>query len=198
MTWKLSTEIELIKQLQADFELKTVKVEVVVIMQARAEFAKYHQTQPIVFAQADTWQDIPWNVAPESENTTGFTLIDLTTVKTDFAAHLQIGGCVRPYFTGPTNTSVVTATRILYSHDDGLTWIESRCLQAVAGRNRQELEVGTQRYMGSLSAQAGTRFKLQARASNVLMELRGWDEFDSPVSASINVFCSGYIPNEEA
>jgi hypothetical protein len=153
-------------------------------------YAKYHRIATITLALANTWTDVEWDTTA-LENSFGFTLLSSSTVEVASASLIQINGCTRPQWTGATATAATVASRIVYSTDAGVSWIEARCLQAVEGKENGEDEIGTMHYMGSIKASAGTRIKLQVRVSDVQMLLAGWPTFDNPVSATINLFTSG-------
>lgn len=153
-------------------------------------YAKYHRIATITLALANTWTDVEWDTTA-LENSFGFTLLSSSTVEVASASLIQINGCTRPRWTGATATAATVASRIVYSTDAGVSWIEARCLQAVDGKENGEDEIGTMHYMGSIKASAGTRIKLQVRVSDVQMLLAGWPTFDNPVSATINLFTSG-------
>lgn len=153
-------------------------------------YAKYHRIATITLALADTWTDVEWDTTA-LENSFGFTLLSSSTIEVASASLIQINGCTRPQWTGATATAATVASRIVYSTDAGVSWIEARCLQAVEGKENGEDEIGTMHYMGSIKASAGTRIKLQVRVSDVQMLLAGWPTFDNPVSATINLFTSG-------
>ena len=153
-------------------------------------YAKYHRVATITLALADTWTDVEWDMTA-LENSFGFTLLSSSTVEVASASLIQINGCVRPRWTGAAATVATIASRVVYSTDAGVSWIEARCLQAVEGKENRENEIGTMHYMGSIKASAGTRIKLQVRVSDVQMLLAGWPTFDNPVSATINLFTSG-------
>lgn len=153
-------------------------------------YAKYHRIATITLALADTWTDVEWDTTA-LENSFGFTLLSSSTIEVASASLIQINGCTRPQWTGATATAATVASRIVYSTDAGVNWIEARCLQAVEGKENGEDEIGTMHYMGSIKASAGTRIKLQVRVSDVQMLLAGWPTFDNPVSATINLFTSG-------
>lgn len=153
-------------------------------------YAKYHRIATITLALANTWTDVEWDTTA-LENSFGFTLLSSSTVEVASASLIQINGCTRPRWTGATATAATVASRIVYSTDAGVSWIEARCLQAVEGKENGEDEIGTMHYMGSIKASAGTRIKLQVRVSDVQMLLAGWPTFDNPVSATINLFTSG-------
>lgn len=153
-------------------------------------YAKYHRIATITLALANTWTDVEWDTTA-LENSFGFTLLSSSTIEVASASLIQINGCTRPQWTGATATAATVASRIVYSTDAGVSWIEARCLQAVEGKENGEDEIGTMHYMGSIKASAGTRIKLQVRVSDVQMLLAGWPTFDNPVSATINLFTSG-------
>jgi hypothetical protein len=153
-------------------------------------YAKYHRIATITLALANTWTDVEWDTTA-LENSFGFTLLSSSTIEVASASLIQINGCTRPQWTGATATAATVASRIVYSTDAGVNWIEARCLQAVEGKENGEDEIGTMHYMGSIKASAGTRIKLQVRVSDVQMLLAGWPTFDNPVSATINLFTSG-------
>lgn len=153
-------------------------------------YAKYHRIATITLALANTWTDVEWDTTA-LENSFGFTLLSSSTVEVASASLIQINGCTRPRWAGVAATTATVASRIVYSTDAGVSWIEARCLQAVEGKENGENEIGTMHYMGSIKASAGTRIKLQVRVSDVQMLLAGWPTFDNPVSATINLFTSG-------
>ncbi len=153
-------------------------------------YAKYHRVATITLALANTWTDVEWDTTA-LENSFGFNLLSSSTIEVASASLIQINGCTRPRWTGVAATVATVASRIVYSTDAGVSWTEARCLQAVEGKENGENEVSTMHYMGSIKAPAGTRVKLQVRVSDVSMLLAGWSTFDSPVSATINLFTSG-------
>lgn len=154
-------------------------------------YAKYHRVATITLAAPNTWTDVEFDLALPSDQSFGFTQLSSSTIQIASASMVEINGCTRPHWTGASATSVIIASRVVYSNDAGVTWSEARCLQAVNGRENRENEVGTMHYIGSIRATAGTRVKLQVRVSDVQMLFAGWPSFDNPVSATINLFTSG-------
>lgn len=154
-------------------------------------YAKYHRVATITLAAPNTWTDVEFDLALPSDQSFGFTQLSSSTIQIASASMVEINGCTRPHWTGASATSVIIASRVVYSNDAGVSWSEARCLQAVDSRENGENEVGTLRFAGSIKAVAGTRVKLQLHVSNVQMLFAGWPSFDNPVSATINLFTSG-------
>lgn len=154
-------------------------------------YAKYHRVATMTLTLANTWTDVEFDYAPGNEYSFGFPLLSSSTIEVASASLVQISGCIRPRWTGAAATVVTLASRVVYSTDSGVTWNEARCLQAVEGKENGENEVGTVGYHGSIKATAGTRIKLQYRATDVQMLLAGWPVFDNPVAATISLFTTG-------
>jgi hypothetical protein len=155
---------------------------------------KSHRITDFTFLSPNVWTDIPWEVRVEDETTPGITFYaegspsqDLSIVVIGYEALYYVGGCIRPEWTGGGAASVIVASRIVTSINSGVTWVEARCLQSVNARSFQTNEVGTQHYIGSILAKAGTWVKLQAQVANTDMILSGWAGFDNPVSATLSM-----------
>lgn len=154
-------------------------------------YAKFHRVATMTLSSPDTWTDVEWDTMPSGETSFGFELVSSTTIMVASSSMVQIAGCLHPRWTGAPGTSVTVASRVVYSHDNGSTWTEARCSQQVASRSNQSNEVDTPRYGGSVAAKNGTMLKLQTRVSDVGMVFAGWSVFDSPISATINLFTTG-------
>lgn len=154
-------------------------------------YAKFHRVATMTLADPDTWTDVEWDTVPAGETGFGFKLVSSTTIMIASSSMVQIAGCLHPRWTGKPGTSVTIASRVVYSHDNGSTWTEARCSQQVASRSNQSNEVDTPRYGGTVAAKNGTKLKLQTRVSDVGMVFAGWNVFDSPISATINLFTTG-------
>lgn len=154
-------------------------------------YAKFHRVATMTLSSPDTWTDVEWDTVPADETSFGFELVSSTTIMIASSSMVQIAGCLHPRWTGAPGTSVTVASRVVYSHDNGSTWTEARCSQQVASRSNQSNEVDTPRYGGTVAAKNGTMLKLQTRVSDVGMVFAGWSVFDSPISATINLFTTG-------
>lgn len=150
---------------------------------------KHHRVADHVFSAADTWEDVVFDATPALENTGG-TLIqsDGKTIQPKYSGMAQISGCIRPKWTGGTAGVALVAVRVVSSVDNGGTWTEHRCLQGLSSRNRQASEMGVVPLIGSIYITPSTIIKMQAQTSDIELQLVGWDGFDYPVSATINMF----------
>lgn len=160
---------------------------------------KAHRVDDFTYPDNTDWHILPMGVVVEDETLGGvaFTTEDNETLEFSREGLWYVSGCVRPVFTGGGNPSVISATRVIKSVDEGVTWVELRCLQSVFGRARGEDEPGTERFSGTVSAQPGDLIRLQGRTSNTDLILRGWSGFDNPVSASIELHPISEFPPEE-
>ena len=158
---------------------------------------KAHRISPLTFVTPDVWVPVEFEAVPAGEQLDGVALdVDNITIVSAVDDLFWVSGCVRPLWAGGANTVAVVASRIVNSQDGGTTWVENRCLQAIQSRERQEGEVGTFHYMGTVDCQPGTLFRLEVRVSDVNMSLTGSDVFDNPVSVSIQAHGVGRLANE--
>lgn len=150
---------------------------------------KHHRVADHVFSAADTWEDIVFDSSPAIDNIGGTELqSDGKTVKPRYQGMTQINGCVRPKWTGSTAGVALVAVRVISSVDNGTTWTEHRCLQGLSSRQRQASEVGVVHVSGSIYVTPEMILRMQSQTSDTDLQLVGWDGFDSPVSATINMF----------
>lgn len=147
---------------------------------------KAHRVSALTFPTADVWVPVEFEAIPTGEQLPGLALrADTITVESSVDDVVFVSGCVRPLWSGSTNGEAIVASRIMSSQDDGVTWTENRCLQAVQGRSRQVGEVGTMHYMGTVGCTPETLFRLEVLVTNTDLSLAGWTGFDNPVSVSI-------------
>jgi len=160
---------------------------------------KSHRTTSFVPAAIDTWTDIPWDLLAEEETTpaVGFRVVDgdpptednTTMVVHGFSGLINVEGFYRPKWNGAPAEAATVAVRVVRSYDGGVTWAEARCLQSMSHRERQEANLDTDHYAGTLYAEDGTQIKVQVRVSNLNLSLEPpANIFDSPVAASLNMF----------
>ena len=163
---------------------------------------KSHRVADYTFVTGSYWLDIDWDLKITAECLPGIAYYDeggagedtSILVITGYDGIVDVSGCVRPEWTGAPNTTVIVASRILFSYNSGGTWTEARCLQSVVERVRQANEVGTQHYIGSVRCTGETWIKLQSQVSDTGMLLSGWSGFDNPVAATITVSHIAYDP----
>lgn len=154
---------------------------------------KAHRVASFTFPNTTAWHIVPMDVLVENESPGGveFTDENFDTYEFTQAGIWYVSGCLRPVFSAGGNPSIITASRVIQSDDNGVTWNEARCLQSVFGRARGEDEPGTERFSGTVGASVGTLIRLQGRTSDTGLTLQGWPTFDNPVSASIELHLIG-------
>jgi hypothetical protein len=156
-------------------------------------YAKHHLIDSNVFLQVNTWQDIPFDFSPETENSLGILLQeDNKTISFDFNGHVQIDGCLRPTWIGNDNQGATLYSRIIWTTNNWENTNEARCLQSENSRVRQGGQGDTLMYKGSLTIYTNTQIRLQGRVTGLNLILQGHNVFDNPVAATINIF--GVIP----
>jgi len=156
---------------------------------------KTHRVADFSVPLADTWTDVEFDLkindecvgdvdyyhAGEVDEDTSIIVI------ADSDRIFHINGCTHPEFTGVGATSVVVASRIMFSYNQGVNWTEARCLQSNTELIRQASEVGTQHYLGTIKSDGETWLKLQVRVSDTDMIFSGWATFDNPVAITMTI-----------
>lgn len=155
-------------------------------------YAKFHRVESNVFASAEVWTDIGWDLAPATENSFGITTnAGGVEIVFSFDGQVNIDGCVRPQWLGADNDPAWIASRVVWTTNAWANTNEARCLQSYESRLRQQGEMDTTAYKGSLHVSPSTQIKLQAQVSSTDLILQGQSVFDNPVAASINIYSDG-------
>ena len=160
---------------------------------------KSHTTGTVEFT-ADTWTDIEFDLKITAESLEGISYFDEGEATEDksilvikgFNDIFSVSGCLHFDWTGAAGTAVSTFSRILFSYDQGSTWVEARCLQTNMVESKGADAEGTQPYNGTIYVNGETWVKLQVRVSNDDMILQGNAVFDNPVAATITLSNLGY------
>jgi len=156
---------------------------------------KTHRTTDMTLTSADTWTDVEWDLKIDDECIGDIDYYHAGEVDEDKSIIVigntdklfHVNGCVHPEYNGVSATSIIIASRIVFSMDDGSTWTEARCLQSNTELIRQANEVGTQHYLGTIKSDGETWLKLQVRVSDTDMIFSGWATFDNPVAVTMTI-----------
>ena len=156
---------------------------------------KTHRVADMTLTSADTWTDVEWDLKIDDECIGDIDYYHAGEVDEDKSIIVignsdklfHVNGCVHPEYNGVSAKSVIIASRIVFSMDDGSTWTEARCLQSNTELIRQADEVGTQHYLGTIRADGETWIKLQVKASSTDLIFSGWATFDNPVAITMTI-----------
>ena len=96
---------------------------------------------------------------------------------------IRIQGCIHPYAdsSGWFQNEETLRTRVLIDGE------EARCLQASRTGEWSDQSVDILPYIGTISANKGSKIQVQWRVTDTDIKLEGDTVFDNPVSASVNL-----------
>jgi hypothetical protein len=149
---------------------------------------KLHRITPLECAGME-WCELVYDFKVEDESNYGLTY-DFTTgnIHVDVAGLYYVSGCLRPLYNGTSATVVQIGFRACVSKDGGATFEEKRCLQNYQKITRQSNDAGTNTFTGTIKAEEGDIIRFEYYTNNDDLVFIGWDGFDNPVSASIQLF----------
>jgi len=155
---------------------------------AKMAAIKVHRIDTVKFGEVG-WTDIKFDTIISSESVGDMSLNDdsITVTISNFTDIFGVAGCVHTNWTGAAGTSVIIATRILISEDEGANWHEARCLQTLEKQDRGANAEGTNLYNGTVVVDGSIWLKLQVYVSNTAMILEGDPIFDNPVAATLHI-----------
>jgi len=198
-------EAEWVNIIPADISAASADIEQVLTVNAdnvgewqdnfHAAALKVHRVGTLVLTNPNVWEDITFNLKVADETTDDFHYYDeggagedTSIIVCESTGIFWVGGCVHSYWNNAVGGVHDTASRVIISQDNGSSWDEPRCLQALSSANRVLADYLTNPYTGTIYVESGDWLKLQVWVDDINVELRGSAIFDNPVVATLGIY----------
>jgi hypothetical protein len=135
------------------------------------------------------WCPIEYDVKVDEESNDGLVYdFETAQITVQVDGLYYVSGCLRPFYNGTSSVVVEVGVRSCVSKDGGVTFEEKRCLQSYEKIARTTDDAGTNTFTGTIRAEKGDIIRFEYYTSNEDLIFVGWDGFDNPVSASVQMF----------